>query len=218
MLRFMNVVVICLVAGSAWGAPSGTITRVVDGDGFYVGQTEVRLHGVDAVELNQTCVTEQNSEWACGTWVRAQVAQRFEGRKAQCETVTTDRYGRAVATCEVDGQDVGRTLVSEGLAFAYRRYSMAYDLDEKAAAVNDRGLHAHRVQNPSWVRKTRAKGRIPVDPNCAIKGNISLRGTKIFHVPGQRDYESTGIRTEKGERWFCSEDAALAAGWRKAKR
>jgi hypothetical protein len=57
------------------------------------------------------------------------------------------------------------------------------------------------------------------DPTCTIKGNISINsGERIFHVPGQRDYDSTTIRGDYGERWFCSEDDAIAAGWRKATR
>ncbi|MBR3595094.1 hypothetical protein IKL45_02565 [Candidatus Saccharibacteria bacterium] len=53
---------------------------------------------------------------------------------------------------------------------------------------------------------------------CNIKGNISYRtGEKIYHVPGQRYYDSTKINTSAGERWFCSEAEAVAAGWRKSK-
>lgn len=53
---------------------------------------------------------------------------------------------------------------------------------------------------------------------CDIKGNISLNtGERIYHVPGQEFYDDTVIRTEYGERWFCTEAEAKAAGWRKAK-
>ncbi len=66
---------------------------------------------------------------------------------------------------------------------------------------------------------TLAVGRSIVDPRCNIKGNISYNsGEKIFHVPGQEHYAETVIRLEDGERWFCSEDQARAAGWRKAMR
>lgn len=51
---------------------------------------------------------------------------------------------------------------------------------------------------------------------CNIKGNISSEGEKIYHVPGQRFYNITKISPAKGERWFCSEQDAVAAGWRKA--
>jgi hypothetical protein len=57
------------------------------------------------------------------------------------------------------------------------------------------------------------------DPACNIKGNISIgSGEKIYHVPGQHDYVATNIRRDYGERWFCTEDAARAAGWRMAGR
>lgn len=53
---------------------------------------------------------------------------------------------------------------------------------------------------------------------CDIKGNISYRtGEKIYHVPGQRYYNDTVINESAGERWFCSEAEAVAAGWRKSK-
>lgn len=56
-------------------------------------------------------------------------------------------------------------------------------------------------------------------PGCDIKGNISSKtDEKIYHVPGQRDYKKTKISPEKGERWFCTEEEAIAAGWRKAQR
>jgi micrococcal nuclease len=56
-------------------------------------------------------------------------------------------------------------------------------------------------------------------PGCVIKGNISSSsGEKIYHVPGQRYYEQTKIESEKGERWFCTEEEAIANGWRKSKQ
>jgi hypothetical protein len=54
-------------------------------------------------------------------------------------------------------------------------------------------------------------------PECRIKGNVSIEsGKRIYHVPGQRHYAETIIRPEYGERWFCSEADARAAGWRKS--
>jgi hypothetical protein len=55
-------------------------------------------------------------------------------------------------------------------------------------------------------------------PGCEIKGNINLEGEKIYHVPSGEYYEKTVIEPEKGERWFCSEEDAAAAGWRRSKR
>jgi hypothetical protein len=51
-----------------------------------------------------------------------------------------------------------------------------------------------------------------------IKGNISASKVRIYHVPGQRDYCATVVNPAKGERWFCTEQEATAAGWRAAAR
>lgn len=52
--------------------------------------------------------------------------------------------------------------------------------------------------------------------SCVIKGNISSSKEKIFHVPGCASYGATVIDVAKGERMFCTEAEARAAGWRKA--
>jgi hypothetical protein len=53
---------------------------------------------------------------------------------------------------------------------------------------------------------------------CNVKGNISRETReRIYHVPGQKYYSQTRLNFFKGERWFCSEGAAIAAGWRKSK-
>jgi hypothetical protein len=64
-------------------------------------------------------------------------------------------------------------------------------------------------------------GQLPVVGHplgCNIKGNISqTTGEHIYHVPGQRYYDATVIDPAAGERWFCSEQEAIQAGWRKSK-
>jgi len=68
---------------------------------------------------------------------------------------------------------------------------------------------------------TEAQKLVParLKAGCNIKGNISIgSGEKIFHVPGQERYAETIINHRYGERWFCSEAEAYAAGWRRAGR
>jgi|SRR3989344_8508838 len=53
--------------------------------------------------------------------------------------------------------------------------------------------------------------------SCTIKGNISFNSKqKIYHLPNCPYYSSTKIDERYGERWFCTEQEALDAGWRKA--
>ncbi len=64
-----------------------------------------------------------------------------------------------------------------------------------------------------------AQTRDPATPpaGCLIKGNVSTRGERIYHPPGCRHYNATKINPARGERWFCSEAEAVAAGWRRTK-
>jgi len=60
-------------------------------------------------------------------------------------------------------------------------------------------------------------GCITHKTGCDVKGNISFNsGEKIYHIPGPNFYYDTKISPEYGERWFCTEQEAIANGWRKA--
>jgi endonuclease YncB( thermonuclease family) len=209
-------VLLLLVAPPALADPEGRV-HVIDGDTFDVGQTRVRLHGIDAPEIGQPCLVNGQQQ-DCGRWVRDAVRLRFEGRQASCLAIELDRYGRTIASCTAAGEDMGAVIVGEGWAWAYRRYSFNYDLDEKSAAVAGRGLWSMTIDNPEAYRATRSVlSDSPPPDNCTIKGNISSNG-RIYHLPGSDSYDRTRIDTNEGERWFCSISEAEAAGWRAARR
>ena len=200
--------------------------RVIDGDSLRVAGRTIRLFGIDAPEGDQTCVTRAGTRWRCGAEVTERVRQAVEGRRVTCSLRDKDTWGRDLAICFLEGRNLNAWLVEEGWALAFRKYSMMFDLQEKGAAVNGRGLHAHVFQRPAEYRKSKqaqgAAAPVRQQPaaqagNCVIKGNISGNG-RIYHMPGQYDYARTRINTGKGERWFCSEAEARAAGWRAAKR
>mgnify|MGYP002526587757 CR=1 FL=1 len=69
-----------------------------------------------------------------------------------------------------------------------------------------------------WRRGRRLASEA-VDDNrpCPLKGNIGRKGPRIYHVPGGAYYDRTKINEGKGERWFCTEAKARAAGWRRSK-
>lgn len=196
---------------------AGTV-RVIDGDTIDVGTTRIRLHGIDALERGQSCTTTTGQNWGCGDWTTRQVHDRYAGRTARCAPLTKDRYGRIVARCFVNGQDIGQQLVQDGLAYAYRKYSYDYDLDEKRAYVADLGIHGFVAQSPARYRMTGGRAEQVSGDGCRIKGNIARKGTRIYHLPGQAFYSRTWISPQKGERWFCTEAQARASGWRRAKR
>ncbi|MDW8444821.1 MAG: thermonuclease family protein [Acetobacteraceae bacterium] len=137
-----------------WTRPVRGSALVQDGDTLTIAGTRIRLHGVDAPELDQTCLRD-GLPWPCGREAAFALAQRVQGRAVSCRGVETDRFGRLVALCMVDGESLNRWLVREGWAVAYRRYTDAYVLDEWIAWWHRRGLWAGSFEPPeSW--RTRA--------------------------------------------------------------
>lgn len=147
------------------------------------------------------------------------MADLVAGRAVECEAHELDGYGRRpVATCYADGVDVGKALVEQGLAWAFVKYSTVYAKEEAAARAGKRGVWQGEAQAPWEYRAVKWEvGEQQSPVGCPIKGNINRKGEHIYHPPWSRDYARTKISPEKGERWFCDEAEALAAGWRAAR-
>ncbi|MDJ1007782.1 MAG: thermonuclease family protein [Paracoccaceae bacterium] len=220
MLQGVLASVLVLAAATAAAGPDGRV-RVTDGDSLVVGGERVRLFGIDAHELDQSCWDRAGREIACGAWAKRAAARLFEGRRAQCRTLKFDRYDRALATCRIAGADAGETLLKAGIVAVYPRETLRdYLAFEKEAQVLGRGIWAWDSQRPLDFRAANRAPARPAPPPpgaCVIKGNISGSG-RIYHLPGQEHYSATRIDTGKGERWFCTEAEARAAGWRRARR
>ncbi|WP_424932560.1 thermonuclease family protein [Amaricoccus macauensis] len=202
---------------SAHAEITGT-PEALDADTFDIGMVRIRLHGVDAPELSQTCTHEGGGTWPCG----ARALERFRELAGQGRVVCTGRerdpYGRIIATCEAAGVDIGRALVSEGLAWAYREYSDDYAPEEARARAAGLGIWQAETQT-AWAfradRWQRAAASAP-RTGCPIKGNINGKGERIYHTPWSKYYSRTKINEANGEAWFCDEAEAEAAGWRPA--
>lgn len=133
--------------------------QVIDGDSLRVRGMEVRLHGIDAPELRQTCRDGRGRTYACGHMAKLHLQRLVAGRTVACRRVTTDRYGRMVALCMAGGEDIGRRMVREGWAVAFVRYSRHYVNDERAARRARRGLWQGRFVPPALWRRMHRKQR-----------------------------------------------------------
>ncbi len=105
-------------------AISGPAT-VVDGDTLDMTGFRIRLFGVDAVELNQTC-ERGGAAWRCGEEARALLGELVAGETIQCEARDTDAYGRMVSVCRVGRLDLAAVMAEAGLAVALPQYSADY--------------------------------------------------------------------------------------------
>jgi endonuclease YncB( thermonuclease family) len=190
---------------------------VIDGDTLEIGGRRIRLHGIDAPESAQRCEAD-GAACLCGRRAAFALADRIGRRTVTCAPKDIDRYGRVVAVCAVGGEDLNAFMVRRGWALAYRDYSTAYLDAEAAARAESLGLWRGEFVPPwDWRRGTRLVQPAANEPgDCRIKGNVNRDGARIYHVPGGRWYERTKISEAKGERWFCSEAEARAAGWRPA--
>jgi endonuclease YncB( thermonuclease family) len=216
------------------------VPKFRDADQVVIGATRVRLAGMDAPALDQLCLNPQGERWTCGSAARDALI-KFSGDKSwTCTPTRTDRFGRSVAKCLVDGEDVSQWMVRNGWALAYLQFSKAYEADEKEARDSKSGLWAGafiapwdwRVRNkktailgavkpPENARAillASASGSVAPSPDCTIKGNVNRSGECIYHQPSSRWYAKIQMKISKGTRWFCSVDEAEAAGCRETRR
>jgi endonuclease YncB( thermonuclease family) len=245
-VRLLFNVLCCLVAVvcTSGTVPSNADPRVVaprimDADTVDAGTFKIRLNGIDAPETDQRCLDEQGKVWSCGIEATAKLEAYSRGRSWSCELTGVDRYGRSLGTCLIDGEDVGRWLVRNGWALAFRRYSTVYVPDEDYAREHQLGLWRgafiapwdwrHRgpqtiilgaYQVPTTAQRDLLSPTVagtPPSPTCVIKGNFSSRSGCIYHVPGGQFYDRLTMDPGSGRRWFCSEAEAQAAGCRRSK-
>jgi endonuclease YncB( thermonuclease family) len=110
------------------------VPRIVDGDTVQIGSSKIRLQGIDSPETDQLCLDREGKRWTCGIEARNRLIQKAgSGKVWTCHTSSVDRYGRALATCEVEGLNINRWLIRTGWALSFVRYSHEYDCDEHAA-------------------------------------------------------------------------------------
>ncbi|WP_394154261.1 thermonuclease family protein [Loktanella salsilacus] len=215
-MRESLIICLLLCASPAAAADISGRARVIDGDTLQIGQTRIRLHGIDAPEASQTCLDKGGVSAACGLAATRAMQVLIGNNTVSCAPRDTDRYGRTVAKCTAAGRDLGQDMVAAGLATAYRQYSMDYVPFEQAARAEGLGVWGVAMQNPAEYRAAQS-GQGAAPDGCVIKGNISGSGM-IYHMPGQEHYGATQINVAKGERWFCTQSEARAAGWRAARR
>jgi len=192
--------------------------EAVSGDLVRVAGTTVRLAGIEAPERQQVC-GEGGRRMRCGAAAQAALARLVNGRTLACSLSGSDPAGRPRATCRRGEVDIAAELVRQGYAFAEGSLFSGYSSLERQARDARAGVwSAGEVERPSAFRAKlweEAKRRAP--DGCPIKGVVAGR-ERIYVLPWAPDYERERIHKGRGERWFCSEQDAQAAGFRPAVR
>jgi endonuclease YncB( thermonuclease family) len=131
------------------------VARVIDGDTIDIRGTHVRLNGIDAPELKQTC--EANGQtYACGEQATEALIVLVGARPVKCAETGRDRYQRIIARCQVDSVDVGAWMVEHGWAVAFRKYSLEYISAEDRARSAKLGIWAGTFDMPEDWRRHKA--------------------------------------------------------------
>jgi endonuclease YncB( thermonuclease family) len=233
-----------IVIGLLAATPSYALSAAVrDANSIQLGDVTYRLDGVDAPELDQVCIDDHADPWTCGLDARDQLAKLIAGRNVRCDDVGPEksfgRRHRAICTAEGDKVSLNEQLVGSGFAIA--REPVKANVKPAAAEAKEasRGIWkgcfvapqefrigkkdgsllgaACRADRDKEIRAVLFPDDLTMPPSCSIKGKLAVRARVtgnigIYHLRGCPSYAAT----TKPDRWFCSEDDALAAGFRKA--
>ncbi|MGJ4943698.1 thermonuclease family protein [Bradyrhizobium sp. HKCCYLS1011] len=222
-------------------AASATIR---DGDTIQLGDVVFRLDGIDAPELDQLCIDDHADSWSCGVEARDQLVKLIGGRSIRCDDLGADktRKNRRIGVCTFEGDTVSlnQQIARAGYAVSAEPAAKVHVKDDVATAKDGaRGIWKGCFVAPSEFRSDKKDGPLlgaacradrdreiravlfpdspTMPPNCSIKAKFAVRArltgnVGVYHLRGCPSYPAL----DNPDRWFCSEDDARAAGFRRA--
>ncbi|TMJ49756.1 MAG: thermonuclease family protein [Alphaproteobacteria bacterium] len=236
----------CFIVGVVLSfSPVGATTAIVrDGNAIQLGDITYRLDGIDAPELDQTCIDDHADPWTCGIEAREQLIKLIGGRPVRCDDLGAEKTTRkrhiGLCTVEGDAASLNQQLVRAGFALDFEPSAKGRFLQDEAGARDarlglwkgcfvapqefrlgqkDGSLHgaACRTDRDRQIREALFPEDIAMPPTCSIKGKFAVRArvtgdVGIYHLRACPSYPAI----TKPDRWFCSEDDAQAAGFRRA--
>ena len=127
--------------------------KIIDGDTIYLNGKKIRFSGIDTPEIRQTCI--KNKEIVkCGIQARELLVKIISNNNVKCIEEGKDQYKRILAECFVNDLSLSSYLVKEGYAFAYRKYSKKFIIEEDFARLNKLGMWSMNFEYPwDWRKK-----------------------------------------------------------------
>jgi endonuclease YncB( thermonuclease family) len=172
--RWVICLMLLVASGSANSADMVGQASIIDGDTLEIHGTRIRLWGIDAPESSQLCRGDDSLQYRCGAKAAYDLDAFIAGRPVNCLPISLDRYGRTVATCSVDGADLGDRLVRNGLALDWPQYSKRkYDDVQREAEQAGRGMWAGSYVEPWLFRVCIRQGGKPCE--CSDDANAHPR-------------------------------------------
>ncbi len=197
------------------------VVRVIDGDTIEINDGNVvRLLGIDSPEQGDCYYSE----------AKQALNELVLGRNIELEKdiFGTDRFGRLLRyVFLVEGDFTNDVFVNDYLleqGFANTlfmskrgRYNNILIHSRNEAVTRGRGMWGACEQGLKEKTSTFETNDPPPNPECVIKGNISEHGYgKTYFLPGCPNYKRVKVDLEKGDRYFCTEEEAEVAGFKRA--
>ncbi len=184
-----------------------------------IDKRTIRLDGIEPPHPSQRCERDNGKSWRCGAAAKDATAKLLRGQNIKCEVGAPDAHGMTAGTCRAGTSDIAEMIVRGGHAFSTSGFMAGYTDAEAAAQKARAGIWAAaKPERPdAWRARLWEEARKDAPDGCPIKGRIS-RGERVYLLPWSNRYERVRIRQRRGERWFCSEEDAAAAGWRSAEK
>ena len=215
-----------------------------DGSTLQLGNVTYRLDGIDAPPIDQICIDEHADSWTCGLEARDQLTKLIGGRQVRCDDLGADPAYRKrhLGVCKIEGEttSLSQLLIDQGFGLNVEASATGrFKVDEARAREDRKGLWKGCFVAPEEFRRGKKDGPLlggscPAERNreirdvlfpddlampvgCNIKGKFAVRARVtgnlgIYHLQACRSYPGL----TKPDRWFCSEEDAQAAGFRRA--
>ena len=199
---------------------SGTylVSYVIDGDTFKIGNNiPIRLLGIDSPEKGECYYNESKQA----------LKDLIENKQVRLEKDITDKdkYERWLRYVILPNESKDNLLVNDYLVRQGYAVAMAIPPNNRYRdLLSSAQYEAKKKKRGLWVEcdykvgdSLREQDSAPTNLKCIIKGNISEKGYgRTYLIPGCDNYNTVKIDTRKGEQYFCTEDEAVKAGFRKA--
>ena len=227
-------------ASQGWAASA--IVR--DAATLQLGNVIFRLDGIDAPSVDQLCIDDHADSWTCGIEARDQLTKLINGKQIRCDDLGADPTykKRRIGVCKIEGDttSLSQLMVRNGFALNVEASASGRFQPDEARAKDDRqGLWKGCFVAPHEFRSGKKDGTLlggscradrdreirealfPDDlvmpAGCNIKGKYAVRARVtgnlgIYHLQACRSYPGL----TKPDRWFCSEEDAQGAGFRRA--
>jgi len=239
---FLVAVLLFIIVPAGQSSAATAIVR--DGGTLQLGNVTYRLDGIEAPTVDQLCIDQNADSWTCGIEARDQLTKLIGGKQVRCDDLGPDPTYRKrnIGVCKVEGDttSLGQLLVRNGFALNVEASATGRFKADEARAKDDRqGLWKGCFAAPREFRTGKKDGALfgaacrpdrdreirealfPEDlvmpASCSIKGKYAVRARVtgnlgIYHLQACRSYP--GLTNP--DRWFCSEEDAQAAGFRRA--